>query len=101
MANIQMLSEKESIALGLLVAQGGSYGLELVRASEGSLKRGTVYVLLDRMEDKKYVTSKRDSDPTMSGKPRRRYKPTKLGERALELYKSFEKQSAKVFRRKR
>jgi DNA-binding PadR family transcriptional regulator len=33
------------------------YGLEMVRASSGKLKRGSIYVTLTRMEDKTRVTS--------------------------------------------
>ena len=51
------LSSKESLILSLLAAGRPLYGLELVAASKGQLKRGTVYVTLGRMEDKGYVES--------------------------------------------
>ena len=42
------LSAKEHLVLELLVANGPSYGLQLVSGSRGQLKRGTVYVTLGR-----------------------------------------------------
>ena len=68
--------------LDLLCDQPGLYGLQLVEASSGALKRGTVYVTLGRMEDKGYVLSRVDEDaPEHGGMPRRRYEPTPLGRR--------------------
>jgi PadR family transcriptional regulator PadR len=91
------LTEKEATVLGLLVRNGERYGLELVRESEGVLKRGTVYVLLERMTEKGYVDSRREENPTLSGMPRRKYKPTGLGEKALQLYELVELKAAEVF----
>lgn len=67
--------------LDLLVTAGRAmYGLELVESSGGALPRGTVYVLLNRMEEKGYVTSSReDKSPGVSGIPRRLYKPSGYG----------------------
>lgn len=74
------LSARELLVLELLVAQGGLYGLELVSASGGELKRGTVYVTLGRMEDKGYLASRlEDAPPRAGGLPRRIYEPTPLG----------------------
>jgi DNA-binding PadR family transcriptional regulator len=67
----------------LLTSHGASYGLELVTASRGRIKRGGVYVTLGRMEDKGLVTSKVPDDG------RRRYMPTALGERALLAARLF------------
>ena len=76
------LSAKEALVLDLLCDQPGLYGLQLVEASSGALKRGTVYVTLGRMEDKGYVLSRVDEDaPEHGGMPRRRYEPTPLGRR--------------------
>ena len=61
----------------------GMYGLELVSASDGRLKRGTVYVTLGRLEEKGFVQSRVDKGTTHSGLPRPRYTLTALGERAL------------------
>ena len=56
------------------------YGLELVDASEGELKRGTVYVTLGRMESKGLVSSRLENDaPRFGGLPRRLYMATAYG----------------------
>ena len=81
------LSAKESLILELLVARSELYGLQLVAASKGRLKRGTVYVTLGRMEDKRYITSRlEDAPPDAGGLPRRIYEPTALGRRVLDAW---------------
>ena len=78
------LSVKESLVLGLLGRSTGMYGLELVAASSGALKRGTVYVTLGRMEEKGLVSSRvEESSPPSGGLPRRLYAATVYGR---ELY---------------
>jgi PadR family transcriptional regulator, regulatory protein PadR len=78
------LSPKESLILELLIGAKEMYGLELVAASAGALKRGTVYVTLGRMEDKGYVASRLEgAPPAAGGLPRRIYAPTALGREAL------------------
>jgi DNA-binding PadR family transcriptional regulator len=62
----------EREVLRLLANNSGLYGLEMVKASN-LLKRGTIYVTLNRMEDKGWVVSKPDDDPTYPGMARRRY----------------------------
>lgn len=76
------LSRKEILVLEMLVERGEMYGLEMVGASDGGLKRGTIYVTLQRMADKNYVES-REEPRTMPeiGIPRRKYKATGLGAR--------------------
>lgn len=78
-------SQKEADVMRMLIARGDSYGLDLVNASEGKLKRGTIYVLLDRMEDKGLIESWTEDCPTDGyvGIPRRRYRLTGAGIRAL------------------
>jgi PadR family transcriptional regulator PadR len=77
------LSRKEILILEMLLSKGEMFGLEMVEASEGGLKRGTIYVTLQRMADKNYVES-REEPRTMPeiGIPRRNYKATGLGEMA-------------------
>jgi DNA-binding PadR family transcriptional regulator len=77
------LSGKEALILDLL--RGAErYGLELVTASEGALKRGTVYVTLGRMEEKGLIVSRvEDETPANGGLPRRLYKPTAFGKQLL------------------
>jgi PadR family transcriptional regulator PadR len=84
---IPTLSAKESLILELLVGAKEMYGLELVAASAGALRRGTVYVTLGRMEDKGYVTSSlEEAPPTAGGLPRRIYTPTPLGREVLAAW---------------
>lgn len=72
-----MLATSESLILDLLASRGAQYGLQLVDASKGALKRGGIYVTLGRMEEKGFVTSA----PREGG--RRLYEPTALGLRHL------------------
>ncbi len=78
------------------------YGLELVRRSASSelqLKKGTVYVTLERMEKKGLVTSfleTRAAEGSLQDKPlvpRRLYTLTNKGEEAL---KALEQAVAKI-----
>ena len=74
------LSTKEALILGLLGRSKEMYGLELVAASGGGLKRGTVYVTLGRMEQKGIISSRlEDAPPTSGGLPRRLYMATAYG----------------------
>ena len=85
------VSPKELLVLDLLVRAKAEYGLQLVAASKGRLKRGTVYVTLGRMEDKGYITSTLDDPPPgAGGLPRRLYEPTALGRRMLSAWTSGE-----------
>lgn len=60
------------------------YGLELLKLSDGKIKRGTIYTTLQRMEDKGFVTSRQEDKPDdVSGIPRRLYEITGTGQRAL------------------
>jgi PadR family transcriptional regulator, regulatory protein PadR len=73
-------SGKELIVLEMLAVKREMYGLEMVKASN-RLARGTVYVLLSRMEDKGYVTSRQVKEENLSGMPKRVYSITGLGQR--------------------
>jgi len=94
------VSRKELLVLELLVRHEQLYGLQLVAASRGRLKRGTVYVTLGRMEDKGYITSTLDDPPPgAGGMPRRLYEPTPLGRRMLSAWSSGAKQLVPEFAR--
>ena len=81
---MQWPSKLERVVLQLLIGGGESYGLELVKKSDGALKRGTVYVTLQRMEEKGFVESRQEEHkPEHLSAPRRLYKVTGLGQRAL------------------
>ena len=82
------LSAKERLVLELLAAKHDRmYGLELVAESAGRLKRGTVYVLLGRMQEKGYVEAEPEKFADDSGLvPRRMYCATALGLRVLRAW---------------
>jgi DNA-binding PadR family transcriptional regulator len=86
---IPTLSTKERLVLELLTGKPNSemYGLELVEKSGGSLKRGTIYVTLGRMEDKGFVTSRQEiEDASRPGIPRRLYRLTGYGMRVYSAW---------------
>lgn len=67
-----------------LLAGTEQYGLELVNASDGALKRGTVYVTLARMEEKGLLLVRRPPPGKHeAGLPRPRYRASALGQRLL------------------
>lgn len=84
-------SPKEALILKMLISTRKEwYGLELIDASQGQLKRGTIYVTLGRMEEKGYVESRREnSDEAPSPIPRRLYKPTGFGVKVLAAYEQY------------
>ena len=89
------LPPKERLILELLVAGVPMFGLQLVEASHGQLKRGTVYVTLGRLEQKGFICSEQETRPVGAiGLPRRIYRPTALGERALQAWTTFVAQLA-------
>ncbi len=71
-----------------LLESSEHYGLELVDASGGRLKRGSIYVTLGRMESKGFVTSRQeDRAPGAIGLPRRLYRPTAYGLKVRDAYR--------------
>lgn len=83
------VSRKELLVLALLRRHDEQYGLQLVSASKGRLKRGTIYVTLGRMEDKGYITSRLEAAPPgAGGLPRRLYGATPLGHRMFAAWTS-------------
>ena len=86
---IRKPSAKETEILEAL-RQREMFGLELVEASSGRLKRGTVYVTLGRMEEKGYVESRlEDRRSGAIGLPRRLYRATAFGLRVLDAWNTF------------
>ena len=82
------LSEKEFQIMNLLINEGELFGLEMVEISNGELKKGTIYVTLQRMEDKKLISSfEEERDENEIGIARRFYETTGWGER---VYKAQE-----------
>ena len=85
--SIPTLPLKERLILDLLVSGGPMFGLQMVEASGGLLRRGTVYVTLGRLEKKAYVESEQETRVSGAiGLPRRIYRPTALGEKALRAW---------------
>lgn len=80
------ISSMESLVIELL-REGERFGLELVEASTGRLKRGTIYVTLSRMETKGFVIS-RQEDRSLGaiGLPRRMYRVTAYGLKVHDAY---------------
>ena len=89
MADRQLLGEVEQLVLMAIVRIGeGAYAVpirdELEQHAGVSLSRGTIYVTLDRLERKGYLTSWFD-DPTPEpgGKARRCFRIERAGLQAL------------------
>jgi len=73
---------KEELVLRQLLL-GEAYPLQIVK--RGVVGRGTVYVTLVRLEGKGWVTSRQeDPQPGNIGLPKRFYKLTEAGQKALE-----------------
>lgn len=90
-ALVPRASATEALILGLL-RDNEMYGLQLVQASGGALKRGTVYVTLGRMQEKGFVESRPEARQAgVSGLPRRLYRPTGLGLRVLDAWDMLRK----------
>jgi DNA-binding PadR family transcriptional regulator len=71
-----------------LLESSERYGLELVDASGGRLKRGSIYVTLGRMEAKGFVVSRQEERaPAAIGLPRRLYRPTPYGLKVRDAYR--------------
>jgi len=86
------LTPKEREILKLLVGQPAEmYGLEMVARSEGRISRGSVYVLLDRLEERGLVSSRvEERQPGVSGIARRLYRPTGFGRRVYHLWEELQ-----------
>jgi PadR family transcriptional regulator, regulatory protein PadR len=81
------ISATESLVLDLLESSE-RFGLELVEASGGRVKRGSVYVTLGRMEAKGFVESRVQERPAgAAGLPRRLYKATAYGLKVRDAYR--------------
>jgi DNA-binding PadR family transcriptional regulator len=95
-SDLPRLSSTEHLILDLLAGEA-MFGLQLVEKSNGALKRGTVYVTLGRMQDKRYVESWTEpQQPEAIGLPRRLYRPTAYGLRVLEAWAA----AARSFKRR-
>ena len=85
-ANLPSISTTEALIMDLL-REGERFGLELVDQSGGTLKRGSVYVSLARMEATGFVTSRLDDRPAPgAGATRRLYSATGYGLQVHHAY---------------
>ena len=84
--SLPSISSTESLIVELL-RDRERYGLELIEASGGRLKRGTIYVTLARMEEKGFVVSRQEErQPGAIGLPRRMYQVTPYGLKVHDAY---------------
>jgi DNA-binding PadR family transcriptional regulator len=87
------VTKTEALVLQQLASAAGSelYGLEMVKASDGALRMGSIYVLLDRLQRKGFVSSEREVlPPDAQRPPRRLYKITGTGARVLHAYEALQ-----------
>jgi DNA-binding PadR family transcriptional regulator len=85
---IPRLSETEFLIMSLLTEAGkDTYGLELVQKSDGKLKKGSVYVLLGRLEDKGFVEGRFEVEG--SAIPRKLYKATGQGRKVFQAWQTL------------
>lgn len=88
------ISVKELAILKLLVSADNNkrnpemYGLDMIKESNGILKQGTIYVILSKMEDEGYLTSRLEDSVLHYNCgneriPRRLYKVTEKGKQIL------------------
>jgi DNA-binding PadR family transcriptional regulator len=80
----------EAVILGALLSVSREmYGLQILEEADGLLKRGSLYVTLQRMEDKGLVESHQEERPKPEvGIPRRLYKVTGVGASAFNAYRA-------------
>jgi DNA-binding PadR family transcriptional regulator len=90
MGKLPTLSRLEVLVLKMLIERSDLYGLQMVEQSDGHLKRGTIYVMLGRMEDKGFIESREEAQaPGAVGLPRRLYKITGFGQNVLTAWQGF------------
>jgi PadR family transcriptional regulator, regulatory protein PadR len=81
---------EQLVLTAILTLRDGAYGVTIhgkvqQLAAPKSVSMGAVYVTLDRLEDKGFITSRlTDPTPERGGRAKRCYRLEALGERALE-----------------
>lgn len=82
------LSGKEEVVLDILRHEE-MYGLEILKKSNGDLRRGGMYTLFSRMEDRGLISGRRVPSDHPHGSPKRVYRATKGGMQEFLLRHSF------------
>ena len=92
MPGLPKVSKTERLILEQLVNHPpGKYGLEIVNDSGGAVRRGSVYVLLERLEERGLIKCERNENtPKQGGLPRPIYSATGLGGKVLAAYELLE-----------
>lgn len=96
---VPRLTSAEATILGILRDSGDRemYGLEVLRASNGKVTRGSLYTTMDRIEQKGFIKSHRENVaesnfvPEEHRIPRRIFKITGLGQAAFAAHEAARK----------
>lgn len=89
MKSVPTLTKTELLILEQLVGNRELYGLEIIK-KEPRLKRGTIYVLLGRLEEKGFVKSRQRVEANVSGLPRRVYAITGAGVAVRQAHRALD-----------
>ena len=85
---MKLPSGNEVEVLRLLVGGRELYGLEMIKRSDGALKRNSIYVVLGRMRSPGFINGREVKREGAPGMPRRFYKITGLGQRSLAAWEA-------------
>lgn len=88
--NFRLPSAKEVLVLEMLLGTQKMYGLEMVKQKPKDLKRGTIYVTLNRMEDRGLIVSEKEDNPNIAGLARRLYRITGYGQQSYKAWQRAE-----------
>jgi DNA-binding PadR family transcriptional regulator len=91
-SDLPQLTASERCIIGLLLTEGAEkFGLQLVAEGDGALARSSIYVVLDRMQQKGLIESRAEEKvPDRPGIPRRMYKLTGKGRYAMTLHRQWQ-----------
>ena len=74
---------KQNLILQILSQHGEMSGLDIVKASSGRLRRGTVYVHLSQLESQRLISAREILSQKTPGMPKRLYSLTMDGFTAI------------------
>jgi len=85
------VTKKDLVLELLLKSDHEMYPLEMVAASNGRLKKGTIYNTLTSLELDGYIEARDgNAPPKMGGLPQRFYKISEYGRRVINVHREFE-----------